>query len=112
MKIKPIGKLLNFFLGKDVIAITLCPFGIYIRKGKEKSVTINHEKIHWKQQLEMLVLFFYLWYIIEWFLRLFINNGDAYRNISFEREAYKNDKNLEYLTNRKIYSWFKYLVKK
>jgi len=112
MKIKSIGKFLNFFLDKSVVAITLCPFGIYIRKGKERPITINHEKIHWKQQLEMLVIFFYIWYILEWFIRLIVNKGYAYINLSFEREAYDNEKNLEYINNRKMYSWIKYMIKK
>ena len=31
----------------------------------------------------------------------------AYKNISFEREAYSNQSNLSYLSERKHYSWFK-----
>ena len=52
---------------------------------------------------------FYLWYIIEYLIRLIIyrNTKLAYRNISFEREAYQNQYNLDYLSNRKHYSWFK-----
>ena len=29
----------------------------------------------------------------------------AYKNISFEREAYQNQNDLDYLSNRKHYSW-------
>ena len=56
---------------------------------------------------EMLYVFFYLWYLIEWLIRLCMK-GNAYRNISFEREAYANDKDMEYLRNRKLYSSFNY----
>ena len=35
----------------------------------------------------------------------------AYKNISFEREAYQNQYNLDYLNNRKHYSWFSYIKK-
>jgi len=35
--------------------------------------------------------------------------GNAYRNISFEREAYDNDDNLNYIKERKHYSWLKYI---
>ena len=35
----------------------------------------------------------------------------AYKNISFEREAYQNQSNLDYLSNRKHYSWFSYIKK-
>jgi hypothetical protein len=73
---------------------------------------INHEKIHWKQQLEMFILFFYFWYLAEWFIRIFTNFGKAYYSISFEREAYNNDSNLEYIKTRKKFSWFKYMNSK
>ena len=52
----------------------------------------KHEKIHIAQQKEMLVIPFYLWYFIEWLVRLF-KKGNAYQNISFEREAYVNEYN-------------------
>ena len=70
--------------------------------------TINHESIHTAQMKEMLYIFFYIWYILEWLIRLFMK-GNAYRNISFEQEAYINERNYSYLNNRKHYSWFKYL---
>jgi hypothetical protein len=38
---------------------------------------------------EMLYIPFYLWYGVEWLVKLFCK-GNAYRNISFEREAYDN----------------------
>lgn len=92
--------------------ITLAPFGIYI---KEKYLTnkrmINHESIHWKQQMEMLIIFFYLWYLIEWIIRIPINRKKAYVSLSFEREAYNNDDNLVYLNTRKSFSWIKYIKK-
>ena len=33
-------------------------------------------------------------------------------NLSFEREAYGNERNLLYLENRKKYAWFKYISNK
>lgn len=85
-------------------------FGIlFARKGSNiDNVTINHESIHTEQMKEMLYIFFYIWYIIEWIIRLF-KKGNAYRNISFEQEAYDNENNLDYLKTRKHYGWFKYL---
>jgi len=56
----------------------------------------------------MLFVFFYLWYLIEWLIRLFCK-GNAYRNIAFEKEAYQNDHDKNYLNSRKPYSWFKFL---
>lgn len=87
-------------------------FGVlFVRKGCTMSESdINHEAIHTAQMKEMLYFFFYLWYIIEWVIRLFMK-GNAYRNISFEREAYANQYNLNYLGDRKRYAWLNYLQK-
>ena len=91
---------------KGFAAINL--FGIFFVR-KEVVITerlLNHERIHTAQMKELGYIFFYLWYFIEWLIRLFINRKTAYRNISFEREAYTNDDNLEYLKTRKHYSSF------
>ncbi|MHA1198102.1 MAG: hypothetical protein ACTSQF_01910 [Candidatus Heimdallarchaeaceae archaeon] len=105
---------------KGFAAITLCPFGIYFSEEKylNNKVIVNHEKIHWKQQVEMLVLPFYLWYGIEWFIKtlkplLKINlPKSAYYSLSFEREANNNENNADYLKTRKCYAWFKHVFKK
>jgi hypothetical protein len=72
---------------------------------------LNHERIHTRQMLEMLIVGFYLWYFIEWLIRL-TQKGNAYRNISFEQEAYTHERNPNYLKNRKLYAWTKYLFKR
>ena len=101
----------NIFVG-SFRGITIFPFIILRdKKTKNNKTVINHEKIHLRQQMELLVIPFFILYIGEWFIRLFME-GNAYRNISFEREAYDNDDNLEYLKNRKWYSHFKYYKKK
>jgi hypothetical protein len=84
-------------------------FGVLFVRGNARidDITLNHEKIHTAQIKEMLYVFFYVWYVIEWFIRL--PKGNAYRNISFEREAYNNEKDLRYLDNRKRFAWIKYL---
>jgi len=111
-KVKKLGRFLRLFLGSSVIGITLAPFGIYLaEKYHSNDNVVNHESIHWKQQLEMLIIFFYLWYFIEWVIKLFTVTGSAYRELSFEREAYDNEDNLDYLKTRKPYSWFKYIIK-
>lgn len=81
---------------------------------KEKSLLsdktiMNHEKIHLAQQLELLVLPFYFIYFSEYvYYRLAKMNHDAaYRTISFEREAYEFDKNLNYLRKRKLWANFR-----
>ena len=69
---------------------------------------LNHEAIHTAQMKEMLYVFFYLWYLVEWLIRL-LGKGDAYRNISFEKEAYDNEGDLAYLENRPMFAWWWYL---
>lgn len=49
---------------------------------------------------------FYVIYLLEWVVRLFMP-GNAYRNISFEREAYDNEGNMSYLANRKRYAMWR-----
>lgn len=72
--------------------------------------TMRHETIHHEQAKELLFIGFYLWYMIEWFIRLFINGpGKAYRNISFEREAYGNADDMFYIDGRKRFSFLKYM---
>lgn len=72
---------------------------------------INHERIHTAQQRELLFIPFYIIYLIEWTIRLlqYKNRKQAYYNISFEREAYTHGHNLEYLKNRKYYSWLRFM---
>lgn len=69
---------------------------------------LNHERIHTAQIKEMLYVGFYVWYFIEWLIRLFCK-GNAYKNLGFEKEAYSNDDNLTYLDTRKPYAWLDYL---
>lgn len=85
-------------------------FGIlFVRENaKLDAKTINHEEIHTAQMKEMLYIFFYLWYVIGWIIRLF-GKGNAYRKVSFEKEAYNNQDDVTYLTKRKHYNWLKEL---
>ncbi len=92
--------------------ITLFPF-ILLKKSefKEDKIMINHEKIHLRQQIELLVIFFYFWYVIEyyyWYIKL-KDSFLAYRYISFEREAYAMEDDINYLEKRKIWSFWKYM---
>lgn len=92
-------------------------FGVIFAKrkyGKLNDVVVNHESVHTIQQLEMLIVFFYLWYVIEWLVRLFMYRDflKAYYNISFEREAYSNQRNLSYRRHRRLWAWTSYLVRK
>lgn len=139
-KFKLISGILNFLLPESVIGITLFPFGIYTRailRNRER--TLNHEAIHWKQQLELFIigvllglglsasvllfewspflhiaslvlplLLFYVLYVAEWLVRLPINGKRAYNFLSFEKEAYINEGNTNYLKSRRPFSFLKY----
>lgn len=91
---------------------TINLFGILFTKSDYLSpITINHERIHTKQMLELLIVGYYLWYIIEYIIVRFCHKkqNDAYHDISFEEEAHNNDNNLHYLDNRKHFAWWKYV---
>lgn len=116
------------------IAMTVWPF-IFVRNkaaSRYNVVANNHEHIHAGQQKEMLLVgvilaialfpliglwailmlpVFFWWYVLEWLFRIcqYRNTKKAYRNISFEREAYANETNLTYNTARKRFAWTKYL---
>ena len=116
------------------IAMTVWPF-IFVRNqaaSRYNVVANNHEHIHAEQQKEMLLVgivlaaigyvfvglwallfvpLFFWWYGIEYLYRLcqYRDTKKAYRNISTEREAYANEKDLTYLTNRRRFAWTKYL---
>lgn len=108
-KVKEFTPFLKGILFKNVIGVTLCPFGIFVKDiNKVSHKTINHENIHWQQQLEMLIVFFYILYFVEWVIKMCFMK-DAYMNLSFEREAYNNDINFDYLATRKPYAWIKYI---
>ena len=82
------------------------------RWGEMAPEELNHELIHTLQQWEMEFLLFYLWYGVEYVVRLVQYRFDAtkaYYNISFEREAYANERNLDYLRKRRVFSWWRYL---
>lgn len=85
-------------------------FGVlFVRKGCFMSEEdLNHERIHTAQMKEMLYVGFYVWYFIEWLIRLFCK-GNAYKNLGFEKEAYSNDDNLTYLASRPRFAWWKYI---
>jgi hypothetical protein len=84
-------------------------FGIvFARKGSKISEgTLNHEKIHTAQMKELLYVFFYLWYLVEYLVLLikYRNSNYAYKNVRFEKEAYQNQHDLAYTTKRSSFAW-------
>jgi hypothetical protein len=102
----------RFLLRKNFSGITLWPFLILKKKSLKKDlVFLNHERIHFRQQVELLVIPFYLWYALEFIVRLiqYKSRYQAYRNISFEREAYSNEKDLDYLEKRSFWRFRIYI---
>ena len=100
---------------RNYVGLSLWPFIILRNKNlMEDAALINHERIHLRQQTEMLVVFFYIWYLTEWLIRSLICQDfyRAYKNISFEREAYAHEKHLEYLSGRKPFAFINYLFHK
>ncbi|MBC8172865.1 MAG: hypothetical protein H7X71_03070 [Chitinophagales bacterium] len=92
--------------------MALYPFILLKRRElATDKVIMNHETIHLRQQTEMLLIFFYILYGLNYCSnRLRYKDHDsAYRNIVFEREAYSNEKDLEYLKKRKLFNWVRYL---
>ena len=91
--------------------LTFFPF-VFIKNKEDvlDKVFVNHEKIHLRQQIELLVIPFYVWYGIEFFIRWIITKDKnvAYRNISFEKEAYTNEKDLNYLQSRSFWKFLNY----
>lgn len=102
------------FFYKNYVGLSLWPF-IFLKEDSLKAdeVLINHERIHLKQQQELLILPFYLLYVAEWLLRtvLYLDSYRAYQNISFEREAYANEKDMQYLRKRKTFGFLRYLTR-
>lgn len=86
-------------------------FGVlFVRKDVVVSERmIRHEAIHTEQMKDLLFIPFYIVYVVEWLIKIIIYKSKAYRNISFEREAYANDNDVNYLSKRKRFSFLKYM---
>ena len=112
--------------GKNYFALDF--FGvIFVRKDSYQKAlrehpwyidqTIRHESIHNAQMKDFCrfcfplgAIIFYIVYLTEWFIRLFpnkFNSRKAYKQISFEREAYKNENVKDYLSTRKRFAQWK-----
>lgn len=99
----------NIIPFKGFLAVNL--FGVLFVRGKQRSRYIservlNHERIHTAQMRELGYIFFYILYFLEWIVRLFMK-GRAYKNISFEREAFENEENLNYIATRRPWAMWR-----
>ena len=102
----------KYVLARRFDGIVLWPF-VFVKRRELKNnpMFMNHERIHLRQQLELLVLPFFIWYFLEYLIRLlqYRSSYKAYNMISFEREAYKNENDLGYLRRRRFWGFWKYL---
>lgn len=118
--------------------ITIGPF-VFSKLSKDEidqSIN-NHETCHSAQWIEMACatgiivlmlqlifgisawwyfsagLTFYAWYGVEYVVRLAMtrNLNKAYETVSFEQEAYKNQNDCNYIENRLLFSWIKFISK-
>lgn len=95
----------NYIPFKGFAAINL--FGLVFAREGSRPLTpqcINHEKIHTAQMKELWYIVFYLLYFFEWLYRLVFHTKTAYKGISFEVEAYKNQHDYSYLKHRKRFA--------
>ena len=93
----------------EIWAISLFIF-VWCR-GEASDITRRHETIHFQQQLELLFVFQWILYLGLYVLGLFLQKGnrdEAYRMNPFEREAYENQYDKDYLATRPRYNWVKY----
>jgi len=101
----------RYLVPKGYTGITLFPFVFLKHKNlKYDAKLMNHERIHLRQQLELLVLPFFVWYLIEFLIHYcrHWNWNKAYRSISFEKEAYANESDIGYLNKRRVWSFISY----
>ncbi len=104
-------KILKILTRGTAHAMAVYPFILLENKSlKSDTKLLNHERIHLHQQRELLILVFYFLYFTEYFIRRvqYRSHHEAYLNISFEREAYRNQDNLDYLTSRPRWSFLNY----
>lgn len=96
-------------LPRNVDGITL--FGVVFVRAQYAAdpVLLNHERIHCRQQRELGYILFFIIYLLEWLWHLLRlrNKHLAYRAISFEREAYLHQQNLNYLQRRPLWANFR-----
>ncbi len=101
----------KYIIPNKYCGLSIYPF-IFLKHQylKTDKILINHEKIHLKLQIELLWVFFFIWYTFEYFIRLLQckNHQNAYKKISFEKEAYFFICNLDYLKTRKLFSFLSY----
>ena len=103
-----IPKILSYISPIEINAINL---GVFVfSRSSIDNVVKNHERIHYKQHIELLFVGFWILYLYYWIKGIIVYRDKkmAYYLIPFEQEAYENESNLQYLKNRKLYNWVIY----
>jgi hypothetical protein len=112
------------YIPKGVKAISLFGFLLVRPKARVTTILLTHEEIHFCQQKETLFVFFFIIYAISWLINLplcllnkkrgqqrYTKRMDVwqrtYRSIIFEREAYANQGNANYILSRRFFAWVK-----
>lgn len=94
----------------DIYAISF-GFWVWCRSAMTPRLRV-HEAIHYRQQLEMLFVFQWIFYGLFWLIGMirYRDGSKAYYESPFEREAYANEDDLGYLHNRRPYAWVRYIL--
>jgi len=102
----------KYLIPKGFTGFAVYPFVILKQiESKKNLILLNHERIHLRQQLELFIIPFFIWYSVEFLIKYFKYRDwkMAYKNISFEREAYQNEKDLHYIEQRSFYKFLYYM---
>lgn len=94
--------------GSNIVAMALCPFILVRdRQSLQSRVLMQHEQIHIAQQIEMLIIPFYIAYLLFyiWYRLRGCRHHEAYMSIPFEREAYQYEGDHDYMDRRKLFAW-------
>lgn len=89
-------------------------FGIVFVKNDTNlsSSLINHEAIHTAQMKELLFIFFYILWALNWLFNIIYYWFDfkkAYRMIVFEQEAFEYQSYTLHIEYRSLFFWLKYI---
>jgi hypothetical protein len=103
-----VPRLIQFIGGKQVQAIAFFP--LLLLRDRNLATDhrlLRHERIHWRQQVELALVLFYVLYLLFYlYYRIMkYSHREAYHKIPFEREAYRYDHDPQYLKKRKCYQW-------
>ena len=81
------------------------------RLEKNSTRLVRHEMIHFWQQVELLFVFHWLLYGLFYMVSRLKGQRHyiCYRYNPFELEAYGNDSNEQYLKERKLFAWTRYI---